>query len=89
LEEKTFYATVSIGRVGAAEVDARPSDAINLALRVGAPIFVASEVMDGSGLSGDLGAGLDREWREHGEPPLEGDWQSLSAEHVKALAEAK
>ena len=32
------------------EVDARPSDALNLALRLNAPILVASEVMDAQGV---------------------------------------
>jgi hypothetical protein len=31
-------------------VDSRPSDAIALAVRVGAPIFVAEEVMDQAGM---------------------------------------
>ena len=42
-----YYATVFVTVSGTThEVDARPSDALNLALRVGAPIFVAQEVMD-------------------------------------------
>ncbi len=42
----TYIATVTV-RSGqqAHEVDARPSDALNLALRAGVPIFVAPEVM--------------------------------------------
>jgi len=31
------------------ELDARPSDAVNLAVRLGAPIFVADEVLAESG----------------------------------------
>jgi bifunctional DNase/RNase len=39
LAETTFYATVVVdGPAGAAEVDARPSDALCLALTIGAPI---------------------------------------------------
>ncbi len=42
----TFYAKVAIERAdGVAEVDARPSDAINLALRVNAPLFAEEEVL--------------------------------------------
>jgi uncharacterized protein len=45
--EQVFYATVHLhGPGGSEEVDARPSDAINLALRSGAPILVAARVMD-------------------------------------------
>ena len=45
--ERTFYATVTVTGAGAShEVDARPSDALNLAARVAAPIFVEAHVMD-------------------------------------------
>ena len=46
LKENTFYAVLHL-QVGAAEytVDARPSDAIALALRAGAPIYVEEEVV--------------------------------------------
>jgi uncharacterized protein len=47
LEEGTFYATVALeGPRGAAEVDARPSDALNLALAVGAPVRVDRGVLE-------------------------------------------
>ncbi len=46
LKENTFFAVIHL-RVGGAEitVDSRPSDAIALALRVAAPIFVEEEVV--------------------------------------------
>lgn len=46
LEDTTFYAVITVqqpGR-GAVEIDARPSDAINLAVRTGAQIFVAEQL---------------------------------------------
>jgi len=47
LREETFFATVTVRSGGQAhEVDARPSDALNLALRAGAPIFVDADVME-------------------------------------------
>ncbi|MEE9163032.1 MAG: bifunctional nuclease family protein [Candidatus Neomarinimicrobiota bacterium] len=47
LQEGTFYSRISlISQVGAANIDARPSDAIALALRVGAPIYASDTVMD-------------------------------------------
>jgi bifunctional DNase/RNase len=47
LKENTFYATLHIlSTKGSVEVDARPSDAIALALRCGAPIFVNEEVIE-------------------------------------------
>jgi bifunctional DNase/RNase len=47
LEEGTFYATVAVdGPQGPAEVDARPSDALNLALAVGVPVRVDGAVLE-------------------------------------------
>lgn len=46
LRENTYYAVVGVKLNGrSVEVDARPSDAIALALRSQAPIFVSDEVM--------------------------------------------
>jgi bifunctional DNase/RNase len=47
LEDSTFYAVLDLeGPLGELEIDSRPSDAIALALRVGAPIYVAEEVLE-------------------------------------------
>jgi len=47
LRENTYYALINLKLNGTnSEIDARPSDAIALALRMHAPIFVAEEVMD-------------------------------------------
>lgn len=47
LEEKTFYAALDLTNdSGSVEIDARPSDAIALALRAEAPIYVAEEVLE-------------------------------------------
>jgi bifunctional DNase/RNase len=44
--EETYIATVEVdGPPGVESVDARPSDALNLAVLVGAPIFVAPKVL--------------------------------------------
>ncbi|OGW84965.1 MAG: hypothetical protein A3C35_05640 [Omnitrophica bacterium RIFCSPHIGHO2_02_FULL_46_11] len=53
LENNTFYAKLVITRNGSGEtkIDARPSDSVALALRAGAPIYVAEEVMDEAGVS--------------------------------------
>lgn len=52
LKDNTFYGQVLL-RVGedTIEIDARPSDAIALALRTGAPIFVSEKVMEEAGVS--------------------------------------
>jgi len=50
LRDSTFYAKLMFD---AQEVDARPSDAIALAVRFGSPIFVAEKVMDEAGFLPD------------------------------------
>ncbi|MFN2350360.1 MAG: bifunctional nuclease domain-containing protein, partial [Kiritimatiellia bacterium] len=51
LQDNTFYARMILENNGRnSEIDARPSDAIALALRCSAPIFVAPEVMDTAGV---------------------------------------
>ncbi len=47
LKDKVFYATLD---VDGTEISARPSDAIALALRVPAPIFVAEQVFEEAGI---------------------------------------
>lgn len=51
IDEGTFYAEVSLSTaLGDRVVDARPSDAIALASRVGAPIWVAEAVLEDAGV---------------------------------------
>jgi bifunctional DNase/RNase len=51
MKEKTFFAEIVLEtRRGEHRVDARPSDALALALRVEAPINVAEEVLEQSGI---------------------------------------
>jgi len=51
LRENTFYAQLTIQLDGSeVEIDSRPSDAIALAVRADAPIFVADEVIDESAI---------------------------------------
>jgi hypothetical protein len=46
LRENTFFATITLNAGGRElEIDSRPSDAIALAVRSGAPIFAAEEVI--------------------------------------------
>ena len=49
LKDNTFYARIALSAGGTTlQIDARPSDAIALALRANAPIFVAKAVFDSS-----------------------------------------
>ncbi len=51
IEEKTYYALLTLEQDGRlVEIDSRPSDAIALALRTGADIFVAEDVLIQSGI---------------------------------------
>jgi len=70
LEEDIFYAEISLSSgEQTIEVDSRPSDAIALALRVGAPLYVKESVIQEAGLDvedeldpsiQELEAGLER-----------------------------
>lgn len=64
-EGKTFYAQLRLNRQGDGlePVDARPSDAIALALRCGAPIWVEEEVYEKGG--------VDMPTEAKTEPPLQ------------------
>jgi len=57
LHENTFHAVITLATTeGEIEIDARPSDAIALAVRTGAPIFVADDVLDASGVEFESGS---------------------------------
>ncbi|WP_345800012.1 bifunctional nuclease family protein [Microbacterium sp. AZCO] len=51
IEDGTFYAEITLSTAGGqVRVDARPSDAVALASRVGASIWVADDVMSEAGM---------------------------------------
>lgn len=57
LKDSTFYAKIHLDRDGTVmQMDSRPSDAIALALRYSAPIFVANNIMDSAGQVFDTSA---------------------------------
>lgn len=71
LVETVFYATAHVETSGGiGTVDARPSDAINLALISGAPILVAADILDSSRTDNDLVAGTE------GASEIVADWMS-------------
>jgi bifunctional DNase/RNase len=74
LRDGTFYAKIRFVHNGRErQLDARPSDAVALAVRVDAPIFVAPAVMEEAGIpaeeGGTLSVGSSREMEEP-EPPM-------------------
>jgi bifunctional DNase/RNase len=83
LKENTYYAVIDLKKNGAqSKVDARPSDAIALALRVDAPIFVDEEVMQKASISNEIEA----ETAKYGE---EEEVQLLNVELQKAIQEER
>lgn len=80
LEENTFYAQIHL-RVADRElfVDSRPSDAIALALRTGAPVFVEEEVLEKSRRSDESHEGGNsarlRKWLEEVDPDSLGKYK--------------
>lgn len=55
LQEGTFFARLVLVREGQEQiVDARPSDAIGIAVRAGCPVFIAESVVDEAGISVNL-----------------------------------
>ena len=70
LREDTFYATIWMEQAGEeVTLDARPSDAIALALRWDCPIFVSTRVLGRSRQGNDPGANVNaeelRRWLEN------------------------
>ena len=55
IEDGTFYAELTLTTPSGPQVlDSRPSDAIALALRADAPIWVADEVIDEAGIPAEM-----------------------------------
>jgi RNA polymerase sigma factor (sigma-70 family) len=70
LHDQVFYATLTVHTPEqSAEIDCRPSDAINLAVRLDTPLYVAEEVMEQAGIvpDGDRSYKLDKEHNEQRE----------------------
>src|SRR3981189_1963172 len=84
LADQVFYARLYVKQDGRdLDFDARPSDAIALAVRVECPIFVASEVMDTAGIipEADDEAGD----KEKGETPVDEERLAVFRDFVNSL----
>ncbi len=67
LKDNTYYAEISIMKDGEVlKIDSRPSDAINIALRTGAPIFVSPKVLEDFKVEDNIDMEEDeiKEWLE-------------------------
>ncbi len=79
LKESTFFAVIHVQQEGrSVSIDARPSDAIALALRADAPIFVLRSVLDKAQAAEMVGQASDEErlkkWLEEISPEELGKW---------------
>jgi len=55
IDDGTFYAEITLDSpTGPYVIDARPSDAVALAVRANAPIFVAAAVLDDAGIPAEM-----------------------------------
>lgn len=81
LRDATFYATLTFDATPS-EIDARPSDAIALAIRWGAPIYVAESVMREAGVMAQ-----EEEAEEEEEEMIEQEVESSEPERPKTLRE--
>ncbi|NNM67595.1 MAG: hypothetical protein HKM06_06270 [Spirochaetales bacterium] len=87
LSEGTYYANLVLEHVGKmTEVDARPSDALALAVRASCPIFIESELVAESGIAMDQ---LRQASAETPEEPEESEEEQLVQADLAARKEAQ
>lgn len=80
LKDSTFFAKIKFDSSSLEEMDARPSDAIAIALKFSAPIYVNTEIMDEVGFVPDYDDQvLPKQESEYEDSPTE-----LSPEQIKA-----
>lgn len=85
LKDNTYYALIKLNKNGELfEVDARPSDAIALAVRLGTAIFVNDSVMDEAGYVPD---GSEKDLKDIKTVPETNDLDSLKEKLKKAVEE--
>ncbi len=86
LKNDTFYAKINL-RVdgGQMEIDSRPSDALALAVRVEAPIYVEESVLDRAGIMLDKETGKPV-FEEETKPGAGGEGKKVSEEEIKRMS---
>lgn len=89
LRNKVYFGTMWLDASGNKfEVDARPSDAITLALQAGAPIYVAPETLEGNETvitAGDELVKLNEQWKTLKQTRLEPESQPMEYRSVRSL----
>ncbi len=87
LKNDTFYAKIILNVDGGQmEVDARPSDALALAVRTDVPIYAEESVLDKAGISLDKDAGTDEAAIEGGASGAEPKGRKISDEELGKLS---
>src|SRR5213593_1204504 len=85
LADQVFYARLYVKQDGRdLDFDARPSDAIALAVRVECPIFVATEVMEAAGIIPEADETAD-EKEKSGELPIDDERLAVFRDFVNSL----
>ncbi len=87
LKNDTFYAKIILNVDGGQmEVDARPSDALALAVRTDVPIYAEESVLDKAGISLDKDAGTDELAADGGASGAEPKGRKISDEELGKLS---
>ena len=85
VEKETYYATLFLTKEGEEEIqiDARPSDAIAVAIRVDAPIFVTANVLSNGSVSTDSAKDEEetQEFKSFIQSVKPSDFEKLLREH--------
>ena len=83
LRENTYYALISLKLNGdQSDIDSRPSDAIALALRMSAPIFVSEDVMNKASVN-------EKDAASDEIPPEMDDLEKLEVDMQKAIGDER
>jgi bifunctional DNase/RNase len=88
IDDGTFYAEITLDSpTGPYVIDARPSDAVALAVRANAPIFVAAAVLDDAGIPAEMAEPRGDEDEEEAAADEEKDEEAKLDEFKKFLEE--
>ncbi|HPD33327.1 MAG TPA: bifunctional nuclease family protein [Bacteroidota bacterium] len=79
LDEGTFHAKLNFDEEGV-QIDCRPSDAIAIALRMNAPIYVNEDILDEAGVSPQIGESEEYQNEDDDEPEDYGNFPKSEPE---------
>jgi hypothetical protein len=90
LVDDVYYASVVLaGPGGTGAADARPSDALNLALRAGAPLRVQPDVLAAAGLSRDQAKASEPAGEVQGRPEIAAAIRGRLAQHAAQMQQER